>query len=138
MKLIKPVMVGALLLLSIVSNAGLPEMMKIYHNPNLAPKAKQCKGNQDCNAFMALSKHWNEIPNNYRYQGEFDIKSYAKKGKTWDNQGRNIGLHKGFYLYTDKAIQYQEAGFENLSEPYIERGFAVLLYIEDKNHWIQD
>ena len=118
--------------------AGLPEMMKLYNNPKLAPKLKVCKGDQNCNAVMALAKQWNSIPNNYRYKGEWDIKSYARKGITWDSQGRNIGLHKGFYLYKDKSHEYLDALYDaNIAEPYIERSWAVLLYIEDKNGWVK-
>lgn len=125
--------------LSIPAFANLDNMMKIYHNPQLAPKVKACKNNIKCNAFMALSRQWQSIPNHYRYKGKWEIKSFARKGITWDNQGRNIGLWKGFY-WTEKSVDYFDAALNHLAEPepHIERGLAVLLYIEDKNGWAPD
>lgn len=122
-----------LMLFSVNAFAGLPEMMKIYNNPSLAPKVKICKGDIFCNASVALSDQWKSIPNNYRYKGEFEIKSYAKSGITWDSQGRNIGLHSGFYICQDKSSVYLNSIPDK--EPYIERIWAVLLYIEDKKGW---
>lgn len=123
------------MLFSTGSFAGLPEMMKIYNNPASAPKVAACKGDIYCNGFVSLSKQWQSIPNSYRYNG-FDIKSYARKGVTFDSQGRNIGLHSGFYFQTDRT-----SDFINGSDSFkgnnlnIEGGLAVLLYIEDKNGW---
>lgn len=122
------------------SFAGLPEMMKIYNNPSLAPKVKGCSGNVYCNGFIALSKKWNEIPESYRYKGEWNIKSYAKDGVTYDDQGRNIGLQRGFYFYTETSNNLIE-GVDKLgtiSGINYEGGLAVLLYIEDKNGWAKD
>lgn len=124
--------------LSISAFANFDNMMKIYHNPQLAPKVKACKNNINCNAFMALSRQWQSIPNNYRYKGEYEIKSFARKGITWDSQGRNIGLWNGFSWSQDNSQNYIDNGMERLSEPHIERGLAVLLYIEDKNGWASE
>lgn len=126
---------------STASFAGLPEMMKIYNNPASAPKVAACKGDTYCNGFVALSKQWQSIPNSYRYQG-FDIKSYAKKGVTYDSQGRNVGLHSGFYFRTDKTQKFIDGSdkfvFSKNNNLNIEGGLAVLLYIEDKNGWAKD
>ncbi|QOW45529.1 MULTISPECIES: hypothetical protein [Acinetobacter] len=127
---------------STASFAGLPEMMKIYNNPKLAPKIAACKGDVYCNGFIALSKQWKDIPNAYRYQGKYDIKSYARKGVTYDNQGRNIGLHMGFYFRTDRTNNFIE-GFDSMhykDQDLVNNqgGLAVLLYIEDKNGWAKD
>lgn len=127
---------------STASFAGLPEMMKIYNNPKLAPKIAACKGDVYCNGFIALSKQWKDIPNTYRYQGQYDIKSYARKGVTYDDQGRNIGLYKGFYFQTDRTQDFIEA-FDNMyykDQDLVNNqgGLAVLLYIEDKNGWAKD
>lgn len=126
---------------SLSSFAGLPEMMKVYNNPKSAPKIAACKGDVYCNGFVALSKQWKDIPNSYRYQGEWDIKDYARKGITYNKQGNNIGLHKGFSWYTDKSINFltsieTKRNFANNHN--IEGGLAVLLYIEDKNDWVED
>lgn len=129
--------------ISASSFAGLPEMMKIYKNPKLAPKIASCKGDVYCNGFIALSKQWKDIPNSYRYKGQYDIKSYAKKGISYDNQGRNIGLENGFYWSTNKSHNFIES-----IDKYVENkgsipanyegGLAVLLYIEDQNGWVED
>lgn len=127
---------------STASFAGLPEMMKIYNNPSLAPKVAACKNDKYCNGFIALSKQWQSIPDSYRYKGQYDIKSSAKSGQTWDDQGRNIGLQRGFYFQTDRTNKLI-AGFDEKFSTYIpkynyEGGLAVLLYIEDKNGWAKD
>ena len=115
----------------------LADLMKFYNNPRLAPEISTCKGNIYCNTFIALSKEWKNIPDSYRYQGEFDIKSEAGNGVTYDDNGRNIGLERGFYFYTEQT-QKIKSGVENLeSLPHdYEGGLAILLYIEDKNGWI--
>ena len=133
----------AVMFISVSSFAGLPEMMKIYKNPKSAPKISACKGDTYCNGFIALSKQWKDIPNSYRYKVEYDIKAYAKKGVTYDSQGRNRGLQNGFYWSTDKSHS-----FINSLDRYIEMtggmpdsyegGLAVLLYIEDKNGWVEN
>lgn len=128
---------------SMSSFAGLPEMMKVYNNPKIAPKVAICKGNSYCNGFVALSKQWTDIPNSYRYKGKFNIKADARRGITYDSQGRHRGLSNGFYFYNDKTRKFMERGDIlverdiNLSATY-ERGTAVLLYIEDKNGWVRD
>lgn len=125
------------------SFAGLPEMMKIYKNPKTAPKIAACKGDTYCNGFIALSKQWKSIPNSYRYKDEYDIKAYAKDGTTYDNQGRNRGLQNGFYWSTDKSNSFIE-GIDKYIETTggipdsYEGGLAVLLYIEDKNDWVEE
>ena len=128
--------------ISFSSYGSLSDMMKIYNNPGFAPQVKNCDYNGYCNGYVALAKQWNSIPDSYRYMGEYDIKAYAKDGRTFDDQGRNIGLHSGFYLHTERSIKFVE-GLDSykgkggyLPEPYIERGLAVLLYIEDKNGWV--
>lgn len=124
-------------------DAGLPEMMKIYNSPELAPQAQGCQGDIYCNAFIALSNQWKAIPDSYRYNGEYDIKAYAKSGVSYDDQGRNVGLEKGFYFRTERS-QMLIDGVGNYTEtekhtPWnYEGGLAVLLYIEDKNGWAKD
>lgn len=118
------------------SFAGLPEMMKVYNNPSSAPKVASCRGNIKCNAFTALAKQWQAIPNNYRYHG-FNIKDQAR-------QGDGYGLNKGFSLSQDKSVSLSEAGDAvyysggskgAANERIFGQGLAVLLYIEDKNGW---
>ncbi|PJF05279.1 hypothetical protein CVD08_01410 [Acinetobacter seifertii] len=119
------------------SFAGLPEMMKIYNDPSLAPTTDYCAvTNYNCRAFTALSKHWQSIPKNYRYHG-FDIRKQAANGDAY-------GLNKGYYYRQDRTIELIEGGevYYDLSSPRKEaifaRGLAVLLYIEDKNGWAKD
>jgi len=132
----------ALTIISTYSFAGLPEMMKIYKNPKSAPKIAACKSDSYCNGFIALSKQWKDIPNSYRYQGKYDIKAYAKRGVTYDSQGRNRGLESGFYWSTTKSQNFIE-GIDKYIETNgsipdsYEGGLAVLLYIEDKNGWVE-
>ena len=140
----------ALAISSTSSFAGLSEMMKVYNNPKSAPKVASCKGDIYCNGFIALSKQWKDIPNSYRYKGEYEIKSYAKKGVSYNNRGSNIGLQSGFYWSTDKSHRFIDSidtyidskghvpfSDKNGSGGY-EGGLAVLLYIEDKNNWVID
>lgn len=138
----KKILVALALTISSVSSfAGLPEMMKVYNSPKSAPKIAGCKGDIYCNGFVALSKQWKDIPDSYRYKGEYEIKSYARKGVTYNSRGNNIGLHKGFYWYTDKSNSFLESIRKEGKDPKnlnIEGGLAVLLYIEDKNGWTEE
>ncbi len=135
-----------LTLISVSSFAGLPEMTKVYKNPKLAPKVAACKGDTYCNGFIALSKLWKDIPNSYRYKGEYDIKAYAKSGVSYDERGRSIGLDN-FSLYAEQS-QKLSGSLDKYIEtkghvPFpdkagnggYEGGLAVILYIEDKNGW---
>lgn len=135
----------ALTFSSVSSFAGLPEMMKVYNNPKIAPKIATCRGDSYCNGFIALAKQWRSIPNSYRYEG-INIKSYAKQGVSYDNQGRSIGLYHVFVNATNKDKTHR---FMDSLDTYIEAkghvpfeddggyeaGLAVLIYIEDKNGW---
>lgn len=127
-----------LILLTLVVNtssfAGLPEMMKIYNNPKSAMKIPKCKSNINCNAFVALLKQWQAIPNNYRYNG-FDIKKQAKEENAY-------GFNKGYYIYQNKSQAFIESADifydgTNANEGIFAKGYAVILYIEDKNGWVK-
>ena len=139
----KMFIVLAIMISSVSSFAGLPEMMKTYENPKSAPKISACKGDTYCNGFIALSKQWKDIPNSYRYKGEYDIKAYARDGATYDDQGRNQGLESGFYWSTDKSNSFIR-GLDKYIETKghipdsYEGGLAVLLYIEDENGWVKN
>ncbi|WP_353171869.1 hypothetical protein [Acinetobacter rudis] len=119
---------------TVVSNsyADLNSMQKVYNNPNLAPKVQRCKGDQNCNAFYALSKEWQFIPNNYRLSG-FDVKAYARKSDAY-------GLRKGFGFETEKAADIALAGEDvfyhgsksRADEKLVAQGLAVLLYLDHK------
>lgn len=136
----KRIFLAITLAVSTSSFAGLPEMMKVYNNPKLAPKVKACKGDTYCNGFMALSKQWKDIPNSYRYKGKYDIKTFAKEGVTYNNQGKSIGLESQFYYYTDRSNKLWDGidKYEGDIPDSYEGGLAVLLYIEDKNGWAKD
>lgn len=118
---------------SLSAYAAPAEMMKYYNNPRLAPKVAECKGNVNCNAFVALAKQWQKIPNNYRYQGEFNIKRDAALGDGY-------GLNKGFSLSHEQSQNLSETGEmffydggskSKAKERIFAQGLAVLLYIED-------
>lgn len=132
----------SVLLLSVNTFAGLPEMMQIYHHPQLAPHIKACQGDVNCNAFTALATQWQSIPKNYRYQG-FNIRKDAENGDAYS-------LHKGFSLQTDRSLElvgdydfhqsaytiyYGNGNKTKAQEKIFAQGLAVLLYIEDKNGW---
>ena len=116
-----------------LSHAYVKSMTKIYNSPQTAPKVQRCKGDQNCNAFYALSKQWQSIPNNFRLNG-FNIKADAKAGDGY-------GLWKGFNLKTDRARSLAEAGDEvffgggsgsKADERIFAQGLAVLIYLENK------
>ena len=118
----------------------LVNLMEIYNHPETAPEVEECNGNIYCNAFVALSKQWEGIPDSYRYKGEWDIKTVAKEGVTYDDNGRNIGLINGFYFFTERTNQIKdsiEGLIETEGQDY-EGGLAVLLYIEDTNGWTKE
>lgn len=134
----KKILLALTLGISASSFAALPEMMKVYQNPKVAPKVAKCKGNTNCNAFVALANQWQAIPTSYRYHG-LDIKKQAKDGDGY-------GLNKGFSLTKDKSIALSEAGDAvfydgggkgSANERIFGQGLAVLLYIEDKNGWAE-
>ena len=136
----------ALTIVSVSSFAGLPEMTKIYKNPKLAPKVAACNGEIYGHGFISLSKQWKDIPNSYRYKGEYDIKAYAKNGVSYDEQGRSIGL-ENFTLYNEQSTKLlgsldkyiETKGHvpfpDKAGNGGYEGGLAVILYIEDKNGW---
>ncbi len=116
----------------------LSQMMKIYNNPQLAPPVYLCQGDIYCNAFSALSQYWIYIPDDYRYQGEFNIKYQAQIGDGY-------GLNKGFTLSQEQSIllaergdlaYYNSGGKSPEQEKIFAEGLAVLLYIEEMNGWL--
>lgn len=114
----------------------LSAMINIYNNPQLAPPVPICQGDIYCNAFSALSQYWIYIPDDYRYQGEFNIKYQAQIGDGY-------GLNKGFTLNQEKSVllaeggnlTYYNSGENAEQEKILAEGLAVLLYIEDINGW---
>lgn len=118
--------------------AGLPEMMRIYNNPSLAPNTDYCAvTNDNCKAFTALAKQWQSIPSNYRYKGKWNIRKDAADGDAY-------GLNRGFYLYKTKSVELRDDSevYYDFSNPkkaaIFARGLAVIMYIEDKNGWTKD
>lgn len=115
------------------SYADIATIQKIYKNPALAPKVQRCVGDQKCNAFYALSKQWQSIPDNFKISG-MKIKPYAQSGDGY-------GLWKGFTLSSDRAISLSDVGevvfysggsSSKADERVFAQGLAVLLYIENK------
>ncbi|WP_201535284.1 hypothetical protein [Psychrobacter ciconiae] len=119
-----------------ISHADMAKMNQYYNNPKSAPKVKMCKGNQNCNAFYALSRQWKSIPNNYRVPGCSDCKI-----KDEARDGNGYGLYKGYSLSQDRAITLSDAGENRFyrggaASPAEERifaeGRAVLIYLDNK------
>ncbi|MBD1230497.1 hypothetical protein IDM33_10145 [Acinetobacter seifertii] len=117
-----------------LSHADVGSMSKIYTNPQSAPQVKRCKGNTQCNAFYALAKDWQSIPNNFKMDG-INVKAYAKDGDGY-------GLWKGFTLNSNRAIALANAGdavffkggdSSKADERIYAQGMAVLLYLENKS-----
>lgn len=117
-----------------LSHANVGNMSKIYTSPQSAPQVKRCKGNTQCNAFHALAKDWQSIPNNFKLDG-INVKSYAKEGDGY-------GLWKGFTLNSNRAIALANAGdtvffkggdSSKADERIYAQGMAVLLYLENKS-----
>lgn len=117
-----------------LSHADVGSMTKVYNNPQSAPQVQRCKGNSKCNAFYALAKDWQSIPNNFKLDG-INLKSYAKDGDGY-------GLWKGFTLNSDRAIALANAGDavffsggsgSKADERIYAQGMAVLLYLENKS-----
>ncbi|WP_291373989.1 hypothetical protein [Acinetobacter sp. UBA6720] len=116
-----------------LSHANVKSMTQIYNHPQSAPKVQRCKGNQNCNAFYALSKQWQSIPDNFKISG-IKLKPYAKSGDGY-------GLWKGFTLKSNRSIDLSEAGDavfysggsnSAADERIFAQGLAVLLYLENK------
>ena len=78
-KFLKAVVGICFTLIFSMSHADFSAMNKYYTNSSVAPKVKQCKGDQDCNAFYALSKQWKSIPNCFQtsYGSNCDAKAEA-------------------------------------------------------------
>ncbi|OTG92179.1 hypothetical protein [Acinetobacter sp. ANC 3813] len=116
-----------------LSHADVQSMTKIYNSPQTAPKTQRCKGNQNCNAFYALSKQWLSIPNNFTAYGD-NIKNYAKAGDGY-------GLWKGASFKKQRSIDlsqaaepifYNAGGASAADERIFAQGLAVLIYLENK------
>lgn len=117
-----------------LSHADVGSMTKVYSKPESAPQIQRCKGNTRCNAFYALAKEWQFIPNNFKLDG-INVKSYAKDGDGY-------GLWKGFTLNSNRAIALANAGdavffkggdSSKADERIYAQGMAVLLYLENKS-----
>lgn len=117
-----------------LSHADMGTMSKVYSKPESAPQIQRCKGNTKCNAFYALAKDWQSIPNNFKLDG-INVKSYAKDGDGY-------GLWKGFTLNSNRAIALANAGdavffkggdSSKADERIYAQGMAVLLYLENKS-----
>lgn len=116
----------------------LSAMMNIYNNPESAPPINICQSNIYCNAFSALSQYWIDIPDDYRYKGQFNIKYQAQIGDGY-------GLNKGFTLNQEQSIllaeggdlvYYNSGGGSPEQEKIFAEGLVVLLYIEEMNGWL--
>ena len=116
-----------------LSHADVKSMTKTYNSPQTAPKVQRCKGNQNCNAFYALSKQWQSIPNNFTTYGD-NIKDYAKVGDGY-------GLWKGTSFKKQRSIDlsqaaepifYNAGGASKADERIFAQGLAVLIYLENK------
>lgn len=117
------------------SYADVTTMQKIYNNPQTAAKVQKCKGNQNCNAFYALSQQWQSIPNNFKI-GSFKIKNYAREGDGY-------GLVKGFsppssdrgydIFEARETVFYRGGAASKTDERTFAQGLAVLLYLDNKN-----
>mgnify|MGYP001556856315 CR=1 FL=1 len=135
-------MISLILGVSINSYANTYELLQIYENPLDAPAVAKCKGNASCNAFVALSKHYDEIPEDYQYQNYAYIRLMA-------NDGRADILTEAFRYNTSRSLDLLNSAsrFNHAKESYendkakhpdtytYARGLAVLLYIEDENGW---
>ncbi|NUF83079.1 hypothetical protein [Acinetobacter seifertii] len=117
-----------------LSHADVVSMSKVYSKPESAPQVQRCKGNTKCNAFYALAKDWQSIPNNFKLDG-INVKSYAKDGDGY-------GLWKGFTLNSNRTIALANAGdtvffkggdSSKADERIYAQGMAVLLYLENKS-----
>ncbi|WP_288400680.1 hypothetical protein [uncultured Acinetobacter sp.] len=117
-----------------LGHADVGSMSKVYSKPQSAPQVQRCKGNNKCNAFYALAKEWQSIPNNFKLDG-INVKSYAKDGDGY-------GLWKGFTLNSNRAIALANAGdavffkggsSSKADERIYAQGMAVLLYLENKS-----
>ncbi|RSN79451.1 hypothetical protein EA770_18545 [Acinetobacter baumannii] len=117
-----------------LSHADVVSMSKVYSKPQSAPQVQRCKGNTQCNAFYALAKDWQSIPNNFKLDG-INVKAYAKDGDGY-------GLWKGFTLNSNRAIALANAGdavffkggdSSKADERIYAQGMAVLLYLDSKS-----
>lgn len=129
-QLFKSVVMSIGILYTVNSYADVRSLARIYQHPNQAAQVQRCHGNTHCNAFYALAKNWQSIPNSFRLEG-FDVKRYARVGDGY-------GLHKGFSLQKDRSYNLANAGeavFYNGSpsdEKIYAQGLAVLLYLENR------
>ena len=117
-----------------VSHADVATMNKYYKNPNLAPKIKRCNGDQNCNAFYALSKQWQSVPNCFKdsYGTDCSTKKDARIGNGYS-------LWKGYSLKNERSsdlawaaedVFYRGGAASKADERIFAEGLAVLIYLE--------
>lgn len=120
-----------------VSHADVATMNKYYKNSSIAPQIKRCQGDQDCNAFYALSKQWQSVPNCFKtsYGPDCETKKQARAGDGY-------GLWKGASFNNDRSsnlalaaedVFYRGGGASKADERIFAQGLAVLYYLDSKN-----
>ena len=119
-----------------VSHADVATMNKYYNNPNLAPKVKRCQGDQDCNAFYALSKQWKSIPSCFKtaYGKDCTTKKEAQRGNGYSLwKGASFNKTRSSDLaYAAEDVFYGGGGASKADERIFAEGLAVLYYLDSK------
>lgn len=116
----------ACLSLSSLSHADMNQVMALVNNPSTAPTVKRCEGNINCNAFVALSKQWQIIPQDdplryFIYSGDLD--ALIQQGKDLNEQ-KLVDLD-------DFAYQVFDYHAENFNDRWLYiKGLCVLKYVQ--------
>lgn len=119
-----------------ISHADMATMTKYYNNPSLAPKVKRCGGDQDCNAFFALSKQWKSVPNcfNTAYGKDCSTKKEAARGNGYSLwKGASFNKERSSDLaWAAEDVFYNGGGASQADERIFAEGLAVLYYLDSK------
>ena len=119
-----------------MSHADFSAMNKNYTNSKVAPKVQHCKGDQDCNAFYALSKEWKAIPNCFKtsYGSNCDAKAEAKAGNGYSLwKGASFRHTRSSNLANAaEEVFYRGGSASPADERIFAEGLAVLYFLDAK------
>lgn len=119
-----------------MSHADFSAMNKYYTNSKVAPKVQHCKGDQDCNAFYALSKEWKAIPNCFKtsYGSNCYAKAEAKAGNGYSLwKGASFRHTRSSNLANAaEEVFYRGGSASPADERIFAEGLAVLYFLDAK------
>ncbi|MEG2432309.1 hypothetical protein [Acinetobacter sp. WCHA39] len=110
-----------------LSHADMNQVMALINDPASAPAIRRCDGNQNCNAFVAISKQWQVIPKDdplryYIYSA--DLNAILREGDKGLNEQKLRDIDEfAYHLFDYNAENFNDRWM------YV-KGLTVLKYVQ--------